>query len=125
MEGHIRTVASLHIALSIIGFLGAIILYSILNLIGNFVDDQNAQMILSIVANALVVFLFVLSIPGFIAGLGLFKHKEWARIIILIISALKLLSFPIGTAVGIYSIWALIQKESIELFKISEGQPTP
>ena len=122
MEGHIRTVASLHIALSIIGFLGAIILYSILNLIGDFVDDHNAQVILSIIANALVIFLIGLSIPGFIAGLGLFKYKEWARIIILIISALKLLSFPIGTAVGVYSIWALIQKESIELFKISENQ---
>ena len=116
MEGHVRTVAALHIALSILGFLGAIILYSILNLIGNFVDDQEAEIVLKIIANVLIIFLFVLSIPGLIGGIGLLKFREWARILILIISALKLLSFPIGTAVGIYSIWALVQKETTELF---------
>ena len=116
MEGHVRTVAALHIALSILGFLGAIILYSILNLIGNFVDDREAEVVLKIIANALIIFLFVLSIPGLIGGIGLLKFREWARILILIISALKLLSFPIGTAVGIYSIWALVQKETTELF---------
>jgi hypothetical protein len=116
MEGHVRTVASLHIALSILGFMLAIILYSLLNVIGNFIGEPEPGIILSIVANTLAIFLFILSIPGFIAGLGLFKYKEWARILILIISALKLLSFPIGTAVGIYSIWALVQKETINLF---------
>jgi hypothetical protein len=65
----------------------------------------------------LVIFLFVLSIPGIIAGIGLFKRKEWARILTLIISVLDLINFPIGTAVGVYSIWALVQPEVVEAFK--------
>ena len=52
MEGHIRTVASLHIALSILSFMIAVILYSLLNVIGNFIDEQEAKIVLSIVANA-------------------------------------------------------------------------
>ncbi|MDX9881801.1 MAG: hypothetical protein RBS73_07015 [Prolixibacteraceae bacterium] len=121
MEGHVRTVAALHIALSILGFLCAIILYSILNLIGNFVDDQEAEWILTIIATSLSVFLFILAIPGLIGGIGLLKYREWARILILIISALKLLSFPIGTAIGVYSIWALVQKETTDLFNASNA----
>ena len=122
MEGHVRTVASLHIALSILGFLCAIILYSILNLIGNFVDDQEVGGVLAIVANTLAVFLFILAIPGLVGGIGLLRYKEWARILVLIVSALKLLSFPIGTAIGVYSIWALVQKETTDLFEITNGQ---
>ena len=122
MEGHLRTVASLHIALSTLGFLLAIVLYSILSLIGNFVEDQNAEFILTIIANVLAIFLFILAIPGLIGGIGLLKYKEWARILILIVSALKLLSFPIGTAIGVYSIWVLVQKETTDLFAITNGQ---
>jgi phage shock protein PspC (stress-responsive transcriptional regulator) len=59
----------------------------------------------------------VLSIPGIIAGIGLFKRKEWARILTLIISVLDLVNFPFGTAVGVYSIWALVQPEVVEEFK--------
>lgn len=124
MEGHVRTVASLHIALSILGFLLSIVIYSVLNLIGNFVDEKEAQVVLSIVANVVAISLFVLSIPGLIGGIGLFKFKEWARILVLIVSALKLLNFPIGTAVGVYSIWVLVQKETTELFTTNPVQST-
>ncbi|HRX12744.1 MAG TPA: hypothetical protein P5210_13880, partial [Draconibacterium sp.] len=59
----------------------------------------------------------ILSIPGIIAGIGLLKRKEWARILTLILSVLSLVNFPIGTAIGAYSIWAMVQPEVIELFK--------
>ena len=124
MEGHVRTVASLHIALSILGFLLSIVIYSVLNLIGNFVDDKEAEFVLSIVANVVAILLFVLAIPGLIGGIGLFNHKEWARILVLIVSALKLLNFPIGTAVGVYSIWVLVQRETTELFSSGNIQNT-
>ncbi len=120
MEGHIRTVATLHIALSILGFFGAIILSFFFSIIGNFVGCSEAEFVFHIIATSLSLFLFILSIPGFIAGLALYKYKEWARIVILIISALKLLSFPVGTAVGAYSIWVLVQRESIDLFNQTE-----
>mgnify|MGYP001198494830 CR=1 FL=1 len=115
MEGHVRTVAILHIVLSIMGFFLSIVIYLVLNLILGFTDVNELRIIFSIVANIVAGFLFVISIPGLIGGIGLYKFKEWARILILIVSALKLLNFPVGTAVGIYSIWALVQKDSIAL----------
>ncbi|MFW6289680.1 MAG: hypothetical protein ACOC0R_01830 [Mariniphaga sp.] len=118
MEKHINIVAALHIALSILGIIAGVSLFFLLNLIGDFSQDQEAQFILSIVARVVVGFLVILSIPGLIAGIGLFKRKEWARILTLIISVISLLNFPLGTAVGVYSIWALVQPEVVDHFKV-------
>ncbi len=123
MEGHVKAVASLQIGLSILGFLFAVVIYAVLNLVGDFVDEREAEIVLTIVANVAAIFLFIVSIPGFIAGLGLFKMKEWARILTLIISVLNLFSFPIGTAVGVYSIWTLSHKDAVPLFRNEPVQP--
>ena len=60
--------------------------------------------------------MIVVSIPGIIGGIGLLKYKNWARILVLIISAIGLLNVPFGTALGIYSIWTIVQDETIKLF---------
>mgnify|MGYP000094321764 CR=1 FL=1 len=120
MEKHVNVVAALQIGFSILGVVIAGILFAILQYIGDFVDDREAEIVLSIVANVIIVTFVVLSLPGIIAGIGLFKKKEWARILTLILSVIDLINFPIGTAVGIYSIWALSQTETVALFKKSE-----
>ncbi|MDB4583073.1 hypothetical protein N9164_07970 [Draconibacterium sp.] len=119
MEKHINVVAALQIGYSILGLIIGIVLFTLFHFIGDFTDDHDADFVLSIIANVVIIVVTILSIPGIIAGLGLFKRKEWARILTLIISVLNLLSFPIGTAIGIYSIWALVQTENVELFKNS------
>ena len=116
MEKHINVVASLQIGLSILGIVAGIFIFTILYFARDITGDQQAQMILSIIANIVMVFLFICALPGIIAGIGLFKRKEWARILTLIISVLHLINFPVGTAVGVYSIWALVQPEITKEF---------
>ena len=58
----------------------------------------------------------VLSLPGIIAGIGLLKLQPWARILAIVISALDLLNVPIGTALGVYGLWVLLQAETERLF---------
>lgn len=123
MEKHVNVVAALQIGFSILGVIIAAIIFAILQYVGDFVDDQEAEVVLSIVANVFIVIFIMLSLPGIIAGIGLFKKKEWARILTLIISVLDLINFPIGTAVGVYSIWALSQTETVELFKNANANP--
>jgi O-antigen/teichoic acid export membrane protein len=119
MERHVNTIATLQIVFSSIGLAIAILFFTFFNLIGSFVDDHEAEFVLKIIANVIMVLVTVISIPGILAGIGLFKRKEWARILTLIISVLNLFSFPFGTALGVYSIWALVQPETVELFKTS------
>lgn len=117
MEKHIQIVAALRIGFSILGLLIGILVYSLFFFLGDFIDDADAQMVFTIIAKVVMVVIIILSIPGIIAGIGLLKKKEWARILTLILSVLDLINFPIGTAVGGYSIWALVQPEVVEHFK--------
>jgi len=117
MEKHINVIASLRIGFSILGLIIGGVIFTVLYFIGDFVDDQEAEVVLTIIANVIMVLIVVLSIPGIIAGIGLFKRKEWARILTLILSVLDLFNVPVGTAIGAYSIWALVQPEVVEEFK--------
>ncbi len=117
MEKHVNVIAALQIGLSILRIIVVAVVFAILHFVGDFADDMEAELVLSIVANIIMIVSLLLSLPGILAGIGLFRRKEWARILTLIISVLELISFPIGTAVGVYSIWALAQNETVELFK--------
>ncbi len=117
MEKHINVVAALHIGLSILGFVAGVFIFVLFYFIGDLSGDQEAKFILSIVARVIVGFIVLFSIPGIIAGIGLLRRKEWARILALILSVIGLLNFPVGTAVGVYTIWAMVQPEVIEQFK--------
>ncbi|NQU88253.1 MAG: hypothetical protein HQ541_21100 [Mariniphaga sp.] len=117
MEKHINIVAALQIAFSILGLIIGILGFVVLRIIGDISGDHEAQFVLSIVATVALIFFAVLSIPGLIAGFGLLKRKEWARILTLILSVLDLFNFPLGTAVGIYCIWALSNNEVAAEFK--------
>ncbi|OFX63722.1 MAG: hypothetical protein A2066_12135 [Bacteroidetes bacterium GWB2_41_8] len=116
MEKHINIIAALQIGLSIFNLLVALLIFTVLKLVGGFVDDANANTILSIIADVFAIVLIIISVPGILAGMGLYKRKEWARILTLVLSIIEIFSFPFGTAIGIYSIWALIQPETVAAF---------
>ena len=60
-------------------------------------------------------------IPGVIvdivAGWGLLQHKSWARILAIILGIINLVFFPIGTALGIYTLWVMFNDEAKALFE--------
>jgi hypothetical protein len=117
MEKHLNVVAALQIGFSVLWIVIGIIILFILSMIGGFVHDRDANFILPLIGQIVAVFLFLISIPGVIAGIGLLKRKEWGRILTLVLSVIGLMNVPIGTAVGAYSIWTLVQEETIALFK--------
>jgi hypothetical protein len=43
---------------------------------------------------------------------GLFERESWARMLGLVLGFLGLLRFPLGTALGIYTLWVLLPEES-------------
>ena len=116
MEKHINVIAALQIGLSIFNLLIAFLIFTVLKLVGGFVDDANGATVLSIIADILAIVFIIISVPGILAGMGLYKRKEWARILTLVLSFIEIFSFPIGTAIGIYSIWTLIQPKTVTAF---------
>jgi len=77
--------------------------------------------ITSVVATAIAVFFITLSVPEIVGGIGLLKHRGWARILVLILAVLDLFLIPIGTIVGIYTMWVLLNDETTKLFTKDSG----
>jgi hypothetical protein len=125
MEQHIRILGVLHIingvmvlivgfiAIALLGFLGLVAVGSShsgdLGISGS---PFTFQSILSIIAMVIAVIAVVGGLPGIIGGWGLLAKKSWARIVVLIVGILNLFHFPLGTALGIYTLWVLLKPES-------------
>jgi hypothetical protein len=116
MENHLTAVGALSIGLSVLGILVGAFAFVLLAGIGYAVQEEDASIVLLTIGTVFGFLFLILSIPGIIGGIGIFKRKEWARILVLVVSAMHLINIPIGTAVGAYSIWVLVQKETILLF---------
>lgn len=112
MQNHITILAVLHIAYSGLALLGAVIVFLAIVGGGLLSGDAEAIGITAGVGTLVAVFLLVVAAPGLIGGIALLKRKSWARILVLIVGCLNLLSFPFGTALGIYTIWVLVQPET-------------
>jgi hypothetical protein len=48
------------------------------------------------------------AIAGVIAGWGLMAHCPWARMLAIVLGCISLIHFPLGTALGIYTLWVLV-----------------
>jgi hypothetical protein len=59
-------------------------------------------------------FLLLLGVASAAAGWGLLQRHSWARIVALVMGCLSLMTFPFGTALGIYTLWVLLPSEAKE-----------
>ncbi len=117
MKQHVSLVGALHVGFGILGVLGALAIYfSFIFLFNYLEDDPTIQRIFSTLGNSIALIVFFISGLGIIGGIGLFAYRSWARILVMVVSALNCLNVPVGTAKGVYSIWVLMQPETIELF---------
>jgi hypothetical protein len=132
MESHVKILGTLHIvfgALGIVVAVGFLLLFgsiaSVVSLSGSTSarDAAIAVPILGGIGTILFVLIGAISLPGLIGGIGLVMLASWSRIFMIVISALDLLSVPIGTALGIYGIWALTRPETEVLFARRRDQP--
>ena len=115
MKTHIQFVGALHIAMGAISLLGAIAVFVALGMAGGIAASQGereAVRILAIIAFSVGGFLALLGLPSVIGGWALLTGRSWGRPFVLVLGALELLNIPFGTALGIYTFWALFRVES-------------
>lgn len=112
MEVHKRILAILYIISGSFQILAMIILSSVMSIMIPFIMEEagpEAQWvfvwIVPFIRFIAVGVIILFSIPSVIGGIGLLNHKKWALTLLLILGCFKLFSFPIGTAIGVYTIW--------------------
>ncbi len=117
MKKHVTIVGALQIGFSSLWLILSIVLYFIFNFArGQAGDDPTAVKVLGFMAISLPLFLGMISLIGLAGGIGLLSYKGWGRIITIIVSAIGCFNIPIGTLVGVYSIWVLMQDDTVKMF---------
>lgn len=138
LETHIPIVGILMIVSHALYLVAAVILFGVLTVMGGMLGgiglasgDPEAARVLPTIAGGMAFLgillaglLGMLSLPGIIAGIGLLKRKAWARLLALVVAVLGLLHFPIGTFIGAYSIFVLLQDAAPNYFDGSKPNLT-
>jgi hypothetical protein len=123
MQTHVKVLGVIYLATGGLMLLGALFLLltmgGVAGIVGASADPEDAAIaipVLGFAGTALAAFLGVFSLPSLITGYGLLNYKPWARIVGIILSAISLPGFPIGTIIGAYGLWVLLNKETERLF---------
>ena len=108
MQTHVKVLAILHIVFGALGVLIGLAIFAFFGGIAGLIHmdhDPDAAL--------------MVPIPGIIAGIGLLSYQPWARILTIVLSILDLVSFPFGTALGIYGLWILFTADGARIFERS------
>jgi len=118
MKKHVTVVGAIHIGLGFLGLIAAMAIFFALRFAHGFVGNEEiAAMVINFLSASLPLLIGFLSTLGLVGGIGLLSFQPWARIIVMIIAAVGCLNIPIGTLIGVYSLWVLLQDETIKLFE--------
>ena len=78
--------------------------------------EPEPMWILTLVGTTVGLLMAALSLPGLLAGYGLLTRKPWARVLTIVVGILNLVNVPVGTAIGLYTLWVLTQPAATEYF---------
>jgi hypothetical protein len=118
MKKHVTVVGAIHIGFGILGLIGAIVLFFALNFAKGFVQNEEIPtMVLHLLSLSLPPLIGIMSTLGLVGGIALLSYMQWARYLVIVVAAIGCLNIPIGTLAGVYSIWVLMQDDTIKLFE--------
>jgi hypothetical protein len=115
---HIKVVALVNLLYSALGMLAALgTLFG--SIFGSMATLNPIVMIVGTVGGVIAASMIgLVSLFGLIAGFALLNHQNWARYVILVVSAFRLFKWPWGTAFGAYSIWVLTHDDTVREFTL-------
>ncbi len=116
LETHVPIVGWLLIISNALFLLIGGVIFLLLGGIGVAVRDMEATGIMLIVGTVMAVLFTALAIPGIAAGAGLLARRNWGRILAIVIAVLSLTNFPVGTLIGAYVLYVLLQESASEYF---------
>jgi hypothetical protein len=118
MRKHVTVVGAIHIGFGLLGLVAAVATFFVFTFLIRTVGNEDVPVmlfgILRICVPILVGFNATL---GLVGGIGLLSMQPWARYVVIVASALGCLNIPIGTLKGVYSLWVLLQDDTVKLFE--------
>lgn len=129
MEKHIKLVGVLNIVYRSVAIIGSMVLFLLAGLFGRIMDylERRGELhmedvpreildFVPIILVAIGIVIVVVSIAGIIGAVGVMKRKEWGRIVLIVVSFFNLMHVPLGTVLGVYTLWVLFNDEIVRIF---------
>lgn len=113
MDAHVRMVGILNI---LFGAGSAVAGLLILFTVGSPFQIYPTVNALGVLIGFSAIFHMLAAIPCVAAGVYVRSFAPWARGLLICASALNLVNFPLGAAIGGYSLWVLLAEETDPLF---------
>ncbi|HEY1658221.1 MAG TPA: hypothetical protein VGG14_07735 [Candidatus Sulfotelmatobacter sp.] len=119
VQDHIHLLSIFWFAISAFNSIIGVVLYIIANTLLAPGGAANAPDFLRPLLSVVAIIILGGSALGFCAGWGLMHREPWARALTLVLGFLVLfINIPIGTAVGIYTLWVLLPAESEQEYSV-------
>jgi len=118
---HIQILAVLWLASSALNLIGGVVMFVLGGTLFGRIRGLEMPFAVSGFLHGLFFALGILvllkALAGFAAGWGLLERQPWARTLTLVLGFVSLLNVPLGTALGIYTIWVLLAPQADEEYR--------
>lgn len=111
MREHVRILGWLYVASGAVVLLLAALFGAIFGFAG-LVAGRGDGLILGGIGAVIALFITLMSLPSIVLGWGLLTWKPWSRMLGVVLSVLHLPSVPVGTLLGGYGLWVLLNDDT-------------
>lgn len=117
IQEHVRLLAILWFAFSAFEIVVGLVLMILANTLFVHIAEQSAAEssaggsplgFLHPLMTVVALFVLAKAAAGILAGWGLLNREPWGRVLALVLGFIALIHVPLGTALGVYTLWVLL-----------------
>jgi len=117
VQSHVHLLGILWLAISAFNAVAGLILLVLANTLFSHLHEMGAPPevptgFLNSLVSVIGIIVLAKAACGFMAGWGLLHREPWGRVAALVLGFISLFNIPLGTAVGIYTLWVLLPAQS-------------
>lgn len=113
LERHLRRLGILWIVVGVLWVIPSLVLMGISHaphvMMG---DEMFSHAFMPPMLFSLGIIFLVVAAGGILVGWGLMNHERWARMTAIVVGILAIFHPPLGTALGIYTLWVLLPADA-------------
>jgi hypothetical protein len=116
IDGHIQLLSIFHIVNSLAVLFIYLFIIITQQPLGTLLYERITDIFIIHFGNVTLDFIYIVVIIELASGVFLLKKSNLARWLIIALSFFIIFSFPLGTALGIYSLWVLLIRENANFY---------
>jgi hypothetical protein len=111
ISSHVRLLGVLWLAFSAVRLVPAIAVLGLLQTNFDFLPPEVPSFVPHLI-KFVGLLSFAAAVAGAVIGWGLLTWQPWARLAAIVFGCISLVEVPFGTALGVYTLWALLPERS-------------